>query len=294
MIPQELLRKVRRIELRSRRLVNEVFAGSYHSVFKGRGIEFDEVREYTIGDDVRTIDWNVTARMGQPFVKKYVEERELTVVLVADVSASNRFGSRAQLKSDLIAEIAAVLAFSAIRNNDRVGVLLFSNQVERFVPPRKGVAHGLRVIREVLAAEPEQRGTDVGPAVEFLNHALHRRAVVFLLSDFLFPEPRRRALAVAARRHDLIAVIVQDRRELAWPRAGVVEWWDVESGLCRLVDTSNARVRRQLTEAATAHRRAWLDRLRAVGADAIEVTTGEPYDRALVRFFRERERRQRL
>ncbi len=293
MIPRELLRKVRRIELRSRRLVNEVFAGSYHSVFKGRGIEFDEVREYAIGDDVRTIDWNVTARMGQPFVKKYVEERELTVVLVADVSASNRFGSRAQLKRDLIAELAAVLAFSAIRNNDRVGVLLFSEQVERFVPPRKGVAHGLRVIREVLAAEPTRPGTDAGPALEFLNHALHRRAVVFLLSDFLFPDPHARRMAVAARRHDLIAVFVSDRREQAWPRVGVVEWCDAETGTRHMLDTSNARVRRALTESAAAHRAGWLERLRRIGVDTIEVSTGEPYDRALVRFFRERERRLR-
>jgi len=291
MIPRELLRKVRRIELRSRRLVNDVFAGSYHSVFKGRGIEFDEVREYTPGDDVRTIDWNVTARMGQPFVKKYIEERELTVVLVADVSASNRFGSRAQLKRDLIAELAAVLAFSAIRNNDRVGVLLFSEQVERFVPPRKGLAHGLRVIREVLATEPRRVGTDVAPALEFLNHALHRRAVVFLMSDFLFAEPRARLMAVAARRHDLIAIVVGDRREQGWPCAGIVEWCDAETGRRRLLDTSDRRVRRALSEAATAHRTAWRERLRRIGVDTIEVSTGEPYDRALVRFFRERERR---
>lgn len=291
MIPRELLRKVRRIELRSRRLVNDVFAGSYHSVFKGRGIEFDEVREYTVGDDVRTIDWNVTARMGQPFVKKYVEERELTVVLIVDVSASHHFGSRVQLKRDLIAELAAVLAFSAIRNNDRVGLLMFSEQVERFVPPRKGVAHGLRVIREVLAAEPQRLGTDVGPALEFLTHALHRQAVVFLMSDFLFPDPCVRRMAVAARRHDLIAVIVSDRRELAWPRVGVVDWQDAETGSRRVLDSSNSQVRRALTELVAAHRTTWLDWLRRMGVDTIQVATGEPYDRALVQFFRERQRR---
>lgn len=294
MIPRDILRKVRRIEIRSRRLVNDVFAGSYHSVFKGRGMEFDEVRAYQPGDDVRAIDWNVTARMGQPFVKKFIEERELTVVLMADVSASNRFGSRTQLKKDLIAEIAAVLAFSAIRNSDRVGLALFTDRIERFVPPRKGVGHGLRVVRDVLAFEPSGRGTDVGPALEFLHHALTRRAVCFLISDFLFPDPRERRLAAAARRHDLIAVWVSDRREAAWPKVGLVEWEDAETGERRRVDTSDDAARRRIAEGAVRRRQEWMGRLQRFGIDVIEATAGEPYDRALIRFFRERERRLRV
>ena len=293
MIPREILRKVRRIEIRSRRLVNEVFAGQYQSVFKGRGMEFDEVREYQPGDDVRSIDWNVTARMGQPFVKKFVEERELTVLFLADVSASNRFGSTVQLKKDLIAEMAAVLAFSAIRNNDRVGLVLFSDEVETYVPPRKGIGHGLRVIREALYHEPRHRGTAVAPALEFLNHVVTRRSVCFLLSDFLFPDSGERLLSIAARRHDLVAVVVSDRREQAWPRVGLVEWEDAETGARRLLDTSDPATRRALTERAATQRAALLSRLRRAGLDTIEVSAGEPYDRALVRFFRERERRLR-
>lgn len=294
MIPKEILRKVRRIEIRSRRLVNEVFAGQYQSVFKGRGMEFDEVREYQPGDDVRSIDWNVTARMGQPFVKKFVEERELTVLFLADVSASNRFGSVGQLKKDLIAEMTAVLAFSAIRNNDRVGLVLFSGEVERYVPPRKGVGHGLRVIREALYHEPRRRDTAVGPALEFLNHVVTRRSVCFLLTDFMFPDAADRLLAIAARRHDVIAVVVSDRREQAWPKsAGLVEFEDLETGERFVRDAADPATRTRLTERAAAQRAALLTRLRRAGIDAIEVSAGEPYDRALVRFFRERERRQR-
>ena len=293
MIPKEILRKVRRIEIRSRRLVNEVFAGQYQSVFKGRGMEFDEVREYQPGDDVRSIDWNVTARMGQPFVKKFVEERELTVLFLADVSASNRFGSLGQLKKDLIAEMTAVLAFSAIRNNDRVGLVLFSGEVEAYVPPRKGVGHGLRVIREALFHEPRRRDTAVAPALEFLNHVITRRSVCFLLTDFLFPDAADRLLSIAARRHDVIAVVVSDRREQAWPRAGLVEFEDLETGERFLRDASDPSTRACLTGRAAAQRADLLSRLRRAGLDAIEVSAGEPYDRALVRFFRERERRQR-
>jgi uncharacterized protein (DUF58 family) len=293
MIPKEILRKVRRIEIRSRRLVNEVFAGQYQSVFKGRGMEFDEVREYQPGDDVRSIDWNVTARMGQPFVKKFVEERELTVLFLADVSASNRFGSAGQLKKDLIAEMTAVLAFSAIRNNDRVGLVLFSGEVEGYVPPRKGVGHGLRVIREALYHEPRRRDTAVVPALEFLNHVITRRSVCFLLTDFLFPDAADRLLAIAARRHDVIAVVVSDRREQAWPRAGLVEFEDLETGERFLRDAADPATRKRLVERAAAQRADLLSRLRRAGIDAIEVSAGEPYDRALVRFFRERERRLR-
>jgi uncharacterized protein (DUF58 family) len=293
MIPRDILRKVRQIEIRTRHLVNEVFAGQYHSVFKGRGMEFDEVREYLPGDDIRSIDWNVTARMGHPYVKKFVEERELTVMLVADISASNRFGSTPQLKKDLIAELTAVLAFSAIRNNDRVGLALFTDEVERYVPPRKGSSHVLRVVREALYHPPRRRGTNVVPALDFLNHVMTRRAVCFLISDFLFPDPADRLMSVTARRHDLVGVIVGDRREQAWPKAGLVWWEDAETGARRLLDTSDDRTRRALTKRQAVRRETLLARLRRSGVDPIEVTAGEPYERALIQFFRERERRLR-
>ncbi len=291
MIPREVLRKVRKIEIRSRRLVNEVFAGSYVSVFKGRGMEFDEVREYQIGDDVRAIDWNVTARMGHPYVKKYVEERELTVVLAADVSGSNRFGSLQQLKRDLIAELGAVLALSAIRNNDRVGLVLFTDRVEHHVPARKGSAHGVRVIRDLLAFQPAHLGSELQPALDFLHRGVRRRSVVFLLSDFLFDLPDLARFSATARHHDLIAVMVSDRREFAWPAVGLVEWEDCETARRMWVDTSDPRTRRLFGERAAARRDRWRQLFRKAGVDLIEVETGQPYERALVRFFRERERR---
>ncbi len=295
MIPREILRKVRRIEIRTRHRVNDVFAGRYHSVFKGRGMEFDEVRAYQPGDDVRAIDWNVTARLGHPFIKKFVEERELTVMLLADVSASHRFGSRVQLKKDLVAEMAAVLAFAAVRNNDRVGLILFAEDVEVFVPPAKGSTHVLRLVREALTHEPRRPGTRVGPAVEFLNRVTPRRTVAFLISDFIFPrEETPRVLRVTARRHDLIALRVSDRREQAWPRAGVVRWRDPESGVARLLDTSDPRVRRALTRAHAAWTGALRDALRAIRVDLIEVETGEAFERAFLRFFQARERRLRF
>ena len=293
MIPREILKKVRQIQIRTKHRVNEVFAGQYHSVFKGQGMEFDEVREYLPGDDIRSIDWNVTARMGHPYVKKLVEERELTVMLLADISASNRFGSTPQLKKDLIAELTAVLAFSAIRNNDRVGLILFSDEVEHYTPPRKGPSHVLRVIREALYNQPKRRGTAVTPALDFLNHVTTRRSVCFLISDFLFPDGNAAMFDITARRHDLIGVVVGDRREQAWPRAGLVWWEDAESGERRLLDTSDSRTRRALTAHASERRDALRRRMRRAGVDAIEVTAGESYDRALIQFFRERERRLR-
>lgn len=299
MLPRDIIRKVRRIQIRTRHLVNDVFAGQYHSVFKGQGMEFQEVREYVPGDDIRAIDWNVTARMGHPFVKKFVEEREMTVMLMADISASNRFGSGGQLKKDLVAELAAVLAFSAVQNNDRVGLILFSDEVECYVPPKKGASHVLRVIREALFFKPRREGTRLVPPLDFLHHVTTRRCVCFLLSDFIEqdglekPEDVARPLAVTARRHDLIAVSVGDRREDAWPRVGVVDWQDPETGRRFLVDTSDASVRRALTLRRAGQQAAWRDRFRKAGVDVIEVQTGEPYDRALRRFFRERERRVR-
>lgn len=290
MIPAEILKKIRQIEIRTSRLVTDVFAGQYHSVFKGQGMEFDEVREYVPGDDIRSIDWNVTARMGHPFIKKYVEERELTVMLLVDISASQQFGSSKQFKKDLAAEIAAVMAFAAIRNNDRVGLILFSKDVEHYIPPRKGPRHVLRVVRDVLQYTPKQAGTAIAPALNCLNHVSARRTVAFLVSDFL-DRDFRQALKVTARRHDLTGVIVDDKREQAWPSAGGVEWFDAETGDRALVDTSDAATRRMIAEMYGQRRRELLSLLRTSGVDAIEVHAGEPYLKELIRFFRVRERR---
>ncbi|TAN35631.1 MAG: DUF58 domain-containing protein [Verrucomicrobia bacterium] len=293
MLAKEIIKKVRQIEIRTRHLVNDVFAGEYHSVFKGRGMEFQEVREYEPGDDIRSIDWNVTARMGHPFIKKFSEERELTVMLVVDISASHLFGSQAQLKKDLAAEIAAVLAFAAIRNNDRVGLILFSDEVEHFLPPKKGSSHVLRVVRDVLGFRARRRGTALMPALDFLNHITARKTVTFLISDFLTREDLKATLRVSATRHDLVAVIAADRRERDWPAAGLVEWRDPETGARQVVDTSDARVRRMLTSLQTQQRADLKQRLARTGLDMIEVWAGEAYDRELVRFFKARERRLR-
>jgi uncharacterized protein (DUF58 family) len=293
MISRELIRKVQRIQIRTRHLVGDVFAGRYQSAFKGQGIEFHEVREYQPGDEIRAIDWNVTARMGRPFIRRYVEEREMTVMLVADVSASNRFGGRAQSKKDLVAEMSAVLAFSAIRNNDRVGLLLFSDEVECCLPPRKGASHVLRVIYEALHFEPHGRGTRLAPALDYLNRVLPRRSVCFLLSDFLDTGEASRELAATARRHDLISVVIGDRLEQAWPRAGLVWWEDLETGRRRLLDTGDAKTRAALASLELERREGLRSRFRRCGIDTIEVNTGEPYERALARFFEEREKRRR-
>ncbi len=273
-------------------MVSDVFAGQYHSVFKGQGMEFHEVREYQPGDDIRSIDWNVTARTGHPFVKKFVEERELTVMLLVDISGSNQFGSSAQFKKDLAAEIAAVLAFAAIQNNDRVGLVLFSDDVEHFIPPRKGTRHVLRVIRDALYFAPKRRGTNVQRALDFLNGVTTRKCVCFVISDFIDKgyEP---ALRVTAKRHDVIGVVIGDKHERSWPAAGVVEWVDAETGSRHLVDTSDAHTRRALAAAETGRRDTLLKQLRAFGVDAIEVYAGEPYAKEFMRFFAMRERRMR-
>ena len=290
---KELLKKVRRIEIKTRHAVNDVFAGRYHSTFKGRGMEFDEVREYVPGDDIRAIDWNVTARTGVPHIKKFVEEREMTVMLLVDISGSNEFGSGTQLKRDLAAEIAALLAFSATRNNDRIGLILFSDQVEKTIPPRKGTtAHVLRLIREVLDCKPQSRKTDVRPALDFLNHTQNRKAVTFLISDFIFPDECERLLKITARRHDLIAVSINDPRERAWPRAGLVEWRDPESGHRVMADTSCVAVRKALLLEQEQRTERLHRTLRRAGIDIIELFTGEATDRAFMKFFRQRSRRR--
>jgi uncharacterized protein (DUF58 family) len=292
MLGVEALRQIRRIHIRTRRLVDGVFAGEYHSVFKGRGMEFADVREYVPGDDVRTIDWNVTARTGHPFVKRYVEERELTVMLLVDLSASGRFGSVARLKSEIATELCALLALSAIRNNDKVGLILFTDRIERFVPPQKGKDRALRVIREMLHVRPERRGTDLGLALDYLHRVSRRRSVAFLVSDFL-AAGYERALRLARQRHDVIPVCIFDRREASLPALGLIALEDLETGEQVLVDSGSAAVRRRYRErreAAVAERQ---HLFRMLGLDGIEVPTDEPYVRPLMRFFRRREKRLR-
>jgi uncharacterized protein (DUF58 family) len=292
MLSREVLEKVRRIEIQTRRMVTDALAGEYHSIFKGRGMEFAEVRESMVGDDIRTIDWNVTSRTGTLHVKKFTEERELTVLLVLDASGSSDFGTRSRFKRELAAEMGAVLAFSAIKNNDRVGALVFTDDVEMYVPPRKGRSHVLRVIRDLLYFEPKGRGTNLARACEYLNRITRKRAVVFLLSDFLdtgFEKPLR----VAAKKHDLISIFISDPAESEIPAVGLVELEDAESGERLLLDTSDRK-------AMAAHHRGALARasrkrqdLGAMGIDIIDVETGVPYDRPLLQFFQMRSRRLR-
>lgn len=284
----ELLKKVRRIEIRSRRLVNSLFLGEYHAVFRGRGIEFSEVREYVPGDEVRSIDWNVTARLNVPFIKKFVEERELTVLLLVDVSASGAFGTVPQTKREIAAEITALLALSAINNQDRVGLLAFSDRVEKYVAPAKGQRHVLRLVRELLGVEPRGRGTSIATALDYASHMLNRRAVIFVLSDFVDAGDYASSLRVLARRHDLVAIALTDPRELELPDVGIIELEDAETGERVLVDTSDEAVRAQYREAAVAAR-AERDRLfRRNSVDAIEIGTGSSYIEPLMRFFRAR------
>ncbi len=292
MIPREILKKVRRVEIRTRGLVNEVFSGEYHSVVKGRGMNFAEVREYQYGDEIRSIDWNVTARTVHPFVKVFEEERELTVMLVVDVSASGDFGTRERMKGEVAVEICALLAFSAIKNNDKVGLIIFSDRIEKFVPPRKGRPHVLRVLRELFYHKPEGRGTDIRGALEYLTHVIKRRAVVFLVSDFKAPRFEK-PLSVAGRRHDLIAVRLGDDRETSLPPLGYMEFEDAETGELYTVNTADPRFRAEFTEQA-ARRQAELERtFRHSRVDVIDIQTDQPYVQPLMRFFKEREGRFR-
>jgi uncharacterized protein (DUF58 family) len=292
MIPREIIKQVRRIEISTRGLVNEVLSGEYQSVFKGRGMNFAEVREYQYGDDIRSIDWNVTARTGVPFVKVFEEERELTVMLVVDVSASGDFGTQERLKGEVAVEICALLAFSAIKNNDKVGLIIFSDQVEKCVPPRKGKRHVLRVLRELLYHRPEGRGTDIRAALDYLNHVQRKKAVTFLVSDFR-DSGFEKSLAVAGRRHDLIAVRMGDLREREIPSVGLLDMEDPETEERLVVNTSDARFRSNFTEHSRAARQE-LDRtLRRSKVDVIDIETGKPYVRPLIRFFQDRMRRRR-
>jgi uncharacterized protein (DUF58 family) len=288
--PREVFRKVRRLEIRTRRLVEESLAGSYHSVFKGRGMEFSEVREYVPGDDVRSIDWNVSARMGHPFVKKFTEERELAVVLVIDASGSEFFGTEPSTKMQMSAEISALLAFSAIRNNDRVGLLLFTDRVELFLPPRKGREHALRVLREILTIKPEGSGTRIAQALEYMQRVVPKRAVVFLVSDFQ-DEGYERTLRVVSRKHDIVAISVRDPRESSMPDVGLISLQDPESGERGVVDAGSARVRQAYADAARRRQERFKENVRKTGVDLLELSTGESYEMPLVHFFHERARR---
>jgi len=289
---EEIAKKVRGIELRTKKVVNEVFSGEYHSVFKGRGIEFAEVREYGVGDDVRFIDWNVTARTGRPYVKMFDEERELTVMLLVDASGSGKFGSRGTLKSELAAEVSAVLAFSAIKNNDRVGLIIFTDRIELYIPPLKGKKHVLRVIREILFFKPEGKKTSINEALGHVNRILNRKSIVFLISDFMDSgfEP---AMSVAARKHDLIAVTIGDEREEALSDSGLVVFEDAETGDVFIADTSSKNVRRRYWEYMQKRQADLTSLFRRYGVDRIPLKTGQAYEKELVRFFKKRIRQFR-
>jgi uncharacterized protein (DUF58 family) len=290
-LPPEMLARIRRIEIRARRLVASVFLGEYHSVFRGRGIEFSEVRQYQPGDEVRAIDWNVTARMGSPYVKKYIEERELTVLLLVDVSASSSFTSTGLSKRQLAAEVAATLAFAAVANSDRAGLITFSDRIERFVPPGKSRTHVLRMVRELLYAEPAGRGTDIGAALAYVTRVARRRAIVFVLSDF-FDEGYERQLRAAAARHDVLALTLNDPREMELPDVGLLELEDAETGARALVDTGDARTRAAYAQRAVDRIARRRRALAASNVEEIPLATDRSYVEPLLRAFRARERRR--
>lgn len=291
MIPKELLKKVRQIQIRTSRTVNDVLAGQYHSAFRGRGMEFEEVCPYQFGDDVRLIDWNVSARYGEPFIKKFREERELTVMLVVDVSPSGLFGSDRQFKLDVATELCAVLAFSAIRSNDKVGLILFADTVELYIPAKKGTKHVLRIIRELLYHQPQGRGTDISEALSFLNRVTRRKAVCFLVSDFLASEYEP-ALRIARRRHDLIPIVVTDPREMTLPNVGLIELEDPETGETALIDTTSRSLRERYANRMRAQREERETMFRRMDTSTIDIRTDQSYVEPLVRFFHQKERRR--
>ena len=286
----EILKKIRTLEIKTKGLVETAFAGDYHSVFKGRGMNFEDVREYQPGDEIRAIDWNVTARLGTAFVKKFTEERELTVMLIVDVSASGNFGSATQSKRELAAEVACLLAFSAIRNNDKVGLILFTDRVELFIPPKKGRSHTLRLIREILFFQPEGCGTDPALALDYLNKIITRRAVIFFISDFQAPDFSH-ALAVSGRRHDFIAIHIQDEREKVLPNIGIITLEDAETGEQIEINTADRATRTRFGDLADEQAAALSRTLRRSNIDAIALRTSEDYLPALRSFFKQREHR---
>lgn len=289
-LPKELIRKIRRIQIYTARTVNDVLAGQYRSVFKGRGMEFAEVREYQIGDDVRLIDWNVTARMGRPYVKQFSEEREMTVMLLVDVSGSGRFGSVEQTKNEIAAEIAALIAFSAIRNNDKVGLVMFTDRIEKFVAPKKGRSHVLRVIREILYFQPEGKRTDIAVAIEYLMRVTSRRAVVFVVSDFIASGYEKK-LRVTNLRHDVIALSITDPREMRLPSVGLIHLEDPETGDLFLVNTHSTKLRSQYERMMEKRLSERARTFRSMNVDCVEISTDSSYVEPLVKFFRMRERR---
>jgi len=290
MLPKEVLRKIRRIEITTSRLVTDFLSGQYESVFKGRGIEFDEVREYQPGDEIRTIDWNVTARMGHPFIKKFVEERQLTVMILLDASSSSSFGTTKRYKKELAAEVSAVLAFAAIQNNDRIGLIIFTDRIEKFVPPRKGLHHVLRVVREALYFTPKGKGTDIASALRYLDNVVARRAVTFVISDFLAKDFKK-PLSIANKRHDVVAITITDPRENELPDAGIVELVDAETGRSFTIDTSSEKVRSRYAKKASSIHKERAEIFGSVGVDHIDISTDKSYIEAFIKFFKMRKKR---
>jgi uncharacterized protein (DUF58 family) len=290
MIPKEILKKIQHIDIITNRIVTEVLAGRYHSVFKGRGIEFSEVREYQYGDDIRSIDWNVFARLGQPYIKKFVEERELTVILLVDVSASIRFGTKKAFKSDVAAEISALLSFSAIKNNDKVGVIFFSDTIEKYIPPKKGRNHVLRLIRDVLCYEPKGKTTNLNSAFEYLNKVIKKKSVVFVISDFM-AEDYEKSLKITNKRHDIIPVCLVDPMERELPDIGIIELEDEETGEVVIVDTSEVQDEYSKKRKAQTEKRKRIFQNNKI--EEIAVHTDEDYIKSIIRFFKKRERKLR-
>jgi uncharacterized protein (DUF58 family) len=290
MIPKEILKKIRHIEIHTKRLVNDLFSGEYHSTFKGQGMEFEEVRQYQPGDDIRLIDWNVTARTGYPYIKKFREERELSVVLMVDASSSGRFGTRERFKSETAAELCALLAFSAIKNNDKVGLIIFTDRIEKFVPPQKGRSHVLRLIREILYFEPVGTGTDVAGALEYFNKVIKRKSVVFLISDFL-SDNYLKPLQISNNKHDVVAMKVSDPREASFENVGLIELEDAETGEVVLINTSSKKFRQEFAARAKDDNENLKRNLQLINIDFINIQTGESYIAPLVNFFKMREKR---
>ncbi|MDI6450365.1 DUF58 domain-containing protein [Anaerobaca lacustris] len=290
MIPEELIKRIRQIQIYTSRAVDASFAGQYESVFKGRGMQFDEVREYMPGDEIRTIDWNVTARTGRPFIKRFVEEREMTVLFAVDLSASGEFGTVSKLKNELAAEFCAVLAFAAAKNNDKVGLLIFTDRVELFIPPKKGSRHILRLIRELLGFTMPKRRTNIPLALDYIARVVRKRATVFLVSDFIETDFKK-PLSLLNKRHDVIAVPVRDRVEIAMPAVGLIEVQDAETGQIMLVDTSSKRFRAQYGDHSSRRFSELKNTLRSINVDLIPIATDKPYINDLIQFFHMRHRR---
>lgn len=290
MIPEELIKKIRQIQIYTSRTVDASFAGQYESVFKGRGMQFDEVREYTPGDDIRSIDWNVTARTGRAYIKRFVEEREMTVIFAVDLSASGQFGTINKMKNDLAAEFCAVLAFAAAKNNDKVGLLIFTDQIELYIPPKKGSSHVLRLIRELLYFKMPRRRTDISMALDYIAKVVRKKATIFLVSDFI-ESGFKKSLGLLNKRHDVIAVPVRDRVEISMPSVGLIELQDAETGEIILVDTSSSKFRNQYGQESSSRFNDLENLLRSTNVDCIPITTDKPYIRDLVQFFHARHKR---